>query len=194
MPGWLAFVIVAFTIGNAAGMVTLKASEGENGQSRQADQILSQQYPRARAKEEVLVESQSGRLPVAEYRRAVTEMVSRLSHTPAVARIRSPLAPGYQGQVSKDGHAALLTFQIAGDPMTAQDRVARSLAVTAPVQRAHPGTSSASSATEALTRQSANASARTSSRPRSLSCRSRCSFSCSRSARSSPPASRRYSG
>lgn len=83
MPGWLAFVIVAFAIGNAAGMVTLKAGEGENGQSRQADQILSQQYPRARAKEEVLVESQSGRLPVAEYRRAVTEMVSRLSHTPA---------------------------------------------------------------------------------------------------------------
>ena len=139
MLGWLAFVIVAFAIGSVAGMVPLKAGEGENGQSRQADQILSQQFPRARAEEEVLIESRSGRLPIAEYRSAVTELVSRLSRTPAVAHIKSPLAPGNQGQASKDGRAALLTFQIAGDPMTAQDRVARSLAVTAAVQRAHPG-------------------------------------------------------
>ena len=36
--GWLAFVIVAFVIGGSAGMVTLKAGEGGNGQSRLADQ------------------------------------------------------------------------------------------------------------------------------------------------------------
>ena len=40
--GWLAFVIAAFMIGSAAGMVTLKAGEGENGQSRLADQTLAQ--------------------------------------------------------------------------------------------------------------------------------------------------------
>jgi len=55
--GWLAFVLVAFAIGNAAGMVTLKSGEGENGQSRLADQTLAQQFPRQRAGEEVLFES-----------------------------------------------------------------------------------------------------------------------------------------
>ena len=49
--GWLAFVIVAFMIGSAAGMVTLKSGEGENGQSRLADQTLAQQFPvRVRAR------------------------------------------------------------------------------------------------------------------------------------------------
>ncbi|MGZ4248147.1 MAG: MMPL family transporter [Solirubrobacteraceae bacterium] len=136
--GWLAFVIVAYFVGSAAGMVTLKSGEGENGQSRLADQVLSQQFPRERAVEEVLIESRSGPLPAAEYRSAVLELTSRLDRTPAVTAIKSPLAAANRGQVSSNGRAALLTFQIAGDPMTAADRVRPSLAVTAGVQRAYP--------------------------------------------------------
>ena len=56
-----------------------------------------------------------------------------------MAAIKSPLAPGNQGQVAKDGSAALVGFQITGDPATAQDRVGPALAATAAVQRAHPG-------------------------------------------------------
>ncbi len=137
--GWLAFVFVAYAVGSAAGMVTLKAGEGGNGQSRLADQTLARQFPRERAGEEVLIESQHGTLAAADYRAAVADLVARLSHTPSVAAIKSPLATGNQGQVSKNGHAALLTFQITGDPTTAQDRVAPALAATAAVQRAHPG-------------------------------------------------------
>ncbi|MGZ3288864.1 MAG: MMPL family transporter [Xanthobacteraceae bacterium] len=118
-------------------MVTLKPGEGENGQSRLADQTLATQFPRERASEEVLIESQHGPLAGA-YRAAVGELVARLSRTPSVAAIKSPLAPGNQGQVSNDGRAALLTFQITGDPSTAQDRVGPTLAATAAVQAAHP--------------------------------------------------------
>ena len=136
--GWLAFVVVAFVIGSASGMVTLKSGEGENGQSRLADQTLAQQFPRARAGEEVLFESQGRPLSATGYRVAVANLVARLRHTPSVAKIESPLAPGNQGQVSKDGRAALLTFLITGDPKTAGDRVGPALAATAAVQRAHP--------------------------------------------------------
>ncbi len=136
--GWLGFVIVAFMIGNAAGMVTLKAGEGGNGQSRLADQTLAQQFHRENATEEVLVEAKQGTLAASEYRAAVADLVARLSRTPSVAAIKSPLTPGNQGQVSKDGRAALLTFQITGDPATAKDRVAPALAATAAVQAAHP--------------------------------------------------------
>ncbi len=136
--GWLGFVIVAFLIGSSAGMVTLKAGEGENGQSRLADQTQAQQFPRERAVEEVLFESRGAQLAGTDYRAAVADLVARLSHTPSVATIKSPLATGNQGQVSKDGRAALLTFQITGDPSTAQDRVAPALAATAAVQAAHP--------------------------------------------------------
>ena len=136
--GWLAFVLVATAIGSAAGMVTLKAGEGENGESRLADQTLAAQFPRERAAEVVLIESRRGAVATSG-RAAIDDLAARLSHVPPVAAIKSPLDPGNQGQVSKDGHAALLTFQIAGDPTTAQDRVAPALAATAAVQAAHPG-------------------------------------------------------
>jgi uncharacterized membrane protein YdfJ with MMPL/SSD domain len=137
--GWLAFVLIAFTLGGAAGMVQLKAVQEENGQSRQADQTQAQQFPRDRAGEEVLIQNPSGPLAGSGYRAAVADLVARLSRTPSVAAIRSPLAPGNAGQISKDGRAALLFFQITGDPDTAQNRVAPALAATAAVQRAHPG-------------------------------------------------------
>ncbi|HET6869372.1 MAG TPA: MMPL family transporter, partial [Solirubrobacteraceae bacterium] len=136
--GWLGFVVAAFLIGSSAGMVTLKAGEGENGQSRLADQTQAQQFPRERAVEEVLIESRRGTLPSGEYRTAVGDLVARLRRTPSVAAIKSPLAPGNQGQVSRDGRAALVTFQITGDPSTAQDRVGPALSATAAVQAAHP--------------------------------------------------------
>jgi uncharacterized membrane protein YdfJ with MMPL/SSD domain len=136
--GWLAFVIAAFMIGNAVGMATLQPGEVGNGQSRLADRTLAQQFPRERAGETVLIESRSGKLPAGEYRAAIADLVARLSHTSSVAAIKSPLAPGNQGQLSKNGHAALLSFQITGDPTTAKDRVAPALAATAAVQAAHP--------------------------------------------------------
>ena len=136
--GWLAFVIVAFMIGSAAGVVTLKSGEGENGSSRLADQTLAQQFPRARAGEEVLFDSKSRPLIATDYRTAVSDLVARLRRTPSVTKIESPLAPGNRGQVSRDGRAALLTFLIRGDPQTAGDRVGPALAATAAVQRAHP--------------------------------------------------------
>ena len=62
----------------------------------------------------------------------------RLSRTPAVAAIKSPLNPDNPGQISQDGRSALLTFQIAGDPDTAADRVDAGAGGDAAVQRAHP--------------------------------------------------------
>ena len=137
--GWLAFVVVAFMIGGAVGTVTLKHEDMGNGDSRAAERVLAQQFPRERAAEQILIQSRNGGLLGSEYRAAVDELVARLSHTPAVAQIESPLKPGNEGQLSKDGTAVLLTFQITGDPDTAKDRVGPALAATAAVQRAHPG-------------------------------------------------------
>jgi len=137
--GWLAFVLLAFVIGSAAGVVALKQGEGGNGQSQLAEETQAQQFPRERAGEEVLIENPGGPLAGSGYRAAVADLVARLSRTPSVAAIKSPLAPGNAGQVSRNGRAALVTFQITGDPDTAQNRVAPALAATAAVQRAYPG-------------------------------------------------------
>jgi uncharacterized membrane protein YdfJ with MMPL/SSD domain len=136
--GWLAFVVAAFLIGSSVGMVTLKSDEGGNGQSRLAEQTQAEQFPRERAEEAVLVGTRHGTLETGEYRPAVADLVARVSNVPSVASIKSPRAAGNGGQVSKDGSAALLTFQITGDPATAKDRVGGALAATAAVQAAHP--------------------------------------------------------
>jgi RND superfamily putative drug exporter len=137
--GWLAFVAIAYAIGGALGTVTLKSEDRGNGESLAADRMLAHQFPRERAAEEVLVQSRNGDPLPSEYRAAVDELVARLSHTPSVADIRSPLDRANTGQRSRDGSAALVTFQITGDPDTAKDRVGPALAATAAVQRAHPG-------------------------------------------------------
>ena len=139
VTGWLVFVLVAFALGSLAGMVQLKTVEAENGQSRLADLTQAQQFPQERAGEEVLIENQTGPLAATPYRAAVSDLVGRLSRVPSVAAIRSPLDPANAGQISKNGRAALVTFQITGDPDTAQNRVAPALAATAAVQRAYPG-------------------------------------------------------
>jgi RND superfamily putative drug exporter len=136
--GWLAFVVVAFMIGGAVGTVALKHEDMGNGDSRAAERVLAQQFPRERAAEQVLIESRNGGLLGSDYRAAVDELVARLSHTPSVAQLESPLQRGNEGQRSKNGTAVLVTFQITGDPDTAKDRVAPALAATAAVQRAHP--------------------------------------------------------
>jgi uncharacterized membrane protein YdfJ with MMPL/SSD domain len=137
--GWLAFVVIAYAIGSAAGTVTLRSEDWGNGESLAANRTLAQQFPRERAAEQVLIQSRSGQPLSTEYRAAVDDLVARLSRVPAVARIESPLQRGNEGQRSKDGTATLLTFQITGDPDTAKDRVEPALAATAAVQRAHPG-------------------------------------------------------
>ncbi|HYB23132.1 MAG TPA: MMPL family transporter, partial [Solirubrobacteraceae bacterium] len=86
----------------------------------------------------VLIQNPSGPLAGSGYRAAVADLVARLSRTPSVAAIRSPLAPGNAGQISKDGRAALVLFHITGDPNTAQNRVAPALAATAAVAHAYP--------------------------------------------------------
>jgi uncharacterized membrane protein YdfJ with MMPL/SSD domain len=136
--GWFAFVLLAFAIGSAAGVVFMKDEEFGIGDSHGAEKVLSREFPTERAAEQVLIQSRSGRLARAELRAAVDDLAARLSRVSAVAAIESPLDADKAGQVSSDRRSALLTFQVKGDPDTAKDRVAPALAATAAVQRAHP--------------------------------------------------------
>jgi RND superfamily putative drug exporter len=135
--GWLAFVLVMFAIGSAVGVVTMTTQDYANGDSGAADRVLAREFPNERSAEQVLIQSRSGRLTRVELGAVVGDLVARLSRAPAVAGIKSPLDAANAGQISKDGRSALVTFEITGDPDTAQDRVGPALAATATVQRAH---------------------------------------------------------
>ena len=77
--------------------------------------------------------------PDPQFQSAVKDVVGRLSGIGTVQNVRSPLAPANSGEVSHDGHSALVGFQIRGDSSDADNGSARSLAATAAAQRAHPG-------------------------------------------------------
>ena len=63
-------------------------------------------------------------------------MTSRLSQVQYVKNVQSPLTG--DSEVSADGHAALVGFEIAGDSTEAKDRVDPTLAAVAAAQTKHP--------------------------------------------------------
>jgi len=138
--GWLAFVIVAFMAGNAAGMKNLEVSDTGNGESRAADEVIAAAGFRDRAGEQVLVQSRDGKLRASApaFTSAVRDVERRLRAESAIERIESPLAKDNAGQISDDGRSAIITFEIKGDPEKADEKIDPILATVAGAQKAHP--------------------------------------------------------
>ncbi len=137
--GWLAFVIVAFMAGNAAGMKNLEDSDTGNGESRAADEVIDAAGFRDRAGEQVLVQSRDGKLRASApaFTSAVRDVERRLRAESAIERIESPLAKDNAGQISDDGRSAIITFEIKGDPEKADEKIDPILATVAGAQKAH---------------------------------------------------------
>jgi uncharacterized membrane protein YdfJ with MMPL/SSD domain len=137
--GWLAFVVIAFVLGGAIGTQTIKDEDSGNGQSRTADrQIAAADFPKE-SDEQVLVQAKGdGKATDANFTLAVKDTTKRLEHTRYVTKVESPLAKGNEGQFSKDGRSALITFTIPGDDDLAEDRVDTSEATIKGAQQAHP--------------------------------------------------------
>jgi uncharacterized membrane protein YdfJ with MMPL/SSD domain len=138
--GWLAFVAIAFVLGNVIGTKTIADSDQGNGSSRTADQtIAAADFPK-QASEQVLVQARgTGKATGPAFTLAVKDVASRLQHTRYVRDVESPLAKGNHGQYSKDGRSALVTFKVLGDDDVVQDHVVGALDATAAAQAAHPG-------------------------------------------------------
>ncbi len=137
--GWLAFVVLAVFLAGAVGQKTIADEDYGNGSSKTADQAIANANFRDAAEEQVLVQGKgSVKVGDAQFTAAVKDVVSRLEGTPHVDKIESPLAKGNDGQLSKDGRSALVTFEIPGDDTAAEDRVDATLAATQAAQKANP--------------------------------------------------------
>ena len=137
--GWLAFVVVAFVLGGAIGTRTLTDDEDGNGSSRVADKVVSKADFPDKADEQVLVRARNGRLSTKdpEFKLAVKDVVNKLQDARDTVDVASPFDAGNEGQVSKDGHSALVTFSIPGDKQL-DKKVVASLQATAAAQKQHP--------------------------------------------------------
>ncbi len=138
--GWLAFVIAATVLaGMIGGQKTIADEDYGNGSSKVADKAIAAADFRDSAEEQVLIQGKgSVKVGDAAFTSAVKDTVSRLDALKTIDKIKSPLAKGNEGQISKDGQSALVTFEIPGDDDVAKDRVDAVLAATGAAQKANP--------------------------------------------------------
>jgi uncharacterized membrane protein YdfJ with MMPL/SSD domain len=137
--GWLAFVVASFAIGGAVGMKTIDQNDTNVGEARKADHIIRDAgFKLDEQSEYVLVQSKTQTPKDPAFRAVVDEAIAKLDAFPKVTKLRSPLAPGNEGQVSADGHSALIQFTPAGSYDDATKYIDTIVAGTAAVQRANP--------------------------------------------------------
>ncbi len=137
--GWLAFVVVTFLLGMVVGTKKLDFNDTGAGETARAQKILKHHGFTQPAGESVLVESTTLDPADPAFRAAVGDVVRRVSSHDTVTNVRSPYAAGNAGQLAKDGHAALVEFQITGKAEDAQDKIDPIIASVQQSQRAHPG-------------------------------------------------------
>ena len=138
--GWLAFVIIAFVLGGVIGTKSLSDEETGNGESRAADTAIARADFPEKADEQVLVQARDGSLTATDpkFRQGVDQVVAKLERTKHVNEVESPFAPGNEGQISKDGRSALVTFTLP-DPEEGTDGIVDpSLSAISQLQRQHP--------------------------------------------------------
>ena len=133
--GWIAFVVVAFAVGNALGNKQISEVDQFTGESHQAEVALDRANLRPQS-EVVFVQSDGQTIRDPGFQAAVTDVTGRLDGMRYVENLQSPLDG--DTPVSEDGHAALVQFDIAGDSTEAKDRVDPILAQVAAAQKAHP--------------------------------------------------------
>jgi uncharacterized membrane protein YdfJ with MMPL/SSD domain len=150
--GWLAFVVIAFLIGNAVGTKTLQSDQLAVGESGRAAHTILGAFKRS-ADELVLIQSGTLRATDPGFRAVVTDVQRRLARVPYAQDIESPYAAGNGGQISSDGRSALIRFKVAGDDNQSEDRVGAALSAVSAAQAANPDFTIAESGDASVTKQ-----------------------------------------
>ncbi|MEY9856077.1 RND superfamily putative drug exporter [Catenulispora sp. GAS73] len=133
--GWLLFVVLATVVGGAVGQQGLTDAQNGVGSSAQALQILQNAGLSDPASEMVLVHSASQTADTPSFRTAVNAVVSGVQSTGQSAPIQSPYNAGL---ISKDGHYALVVFDVVGAPDKASDHAQPILDAVAKVRAQNP--------------------------------------------------------
>jgi uncharacterized membrane protein YdfJ with MMPL/SSD domain len=136
--GWIAFGVLAVVVGGAVGAKEMKAWAIANGESRRAEQILDQGNFKIPARESVLIQSETATAAQPAFAAAVATVVQTLSGEPDVLDIVSPIDHPNAGLVSRDGHSALVQFDVRGKAEDAKDKIAPILAAVDQAQAGNP--------------------------------------------------------
>ena len=100
------------------------------GESGKAGQVLNDAFPK-KSGESVLIQSKTLKASDSQFKAAVSDVSQRLHRVEGVTDIKAD-------QVSKDGHSALVEFNLKGDQLAARKTVVNSLAAVSGAAKAHP--------------------------------------------------------
>jgi RND superfamily putative drug exporter len=145
--GWLAFVIVSLGLGMQIGTRYIDENEANVGESRTADKIIDEagftvdENGESIEEQSEIVLFQSATLTANDpaFRAAIADVVETLESNPRLSEFKSPLAPAYPDQISKDGHSAMLTFTPEGTEAEAWLYIDDVVATVEKVEAGHAG-------------------------------------------------------
>jgi RND superfamily putative drug exporter len=130
--GWLAMIVALVMIGGAVGTKTPSDAQRFDGESRTAMQVYEDAGFEKKTSEMVLVQSETKTADDPAFQAAVADVAKTVSKQRNVTNVSSDA-------VSKDGHSALVQFDLKGDPETATERVGPVMDATKSVAARHPG-------------------------------------------------------
>jgi len=134
--GWLAFLLISVVVGfNVLPQKQIDQQAAGPGESGQAAEVIDGAFE-DKAAEQVLVQSNELTADDPRFKAAVADVTEHLEGSKGVDTVVGPYeAPG---QVSADGHSALVTFELPGDSATTKKTVVDSLAAVEAAAKAHP--------------------------------------------------------
>ena len=165
--GWLVFVIVAFMAGKMAGTQEPTDADSYDGESRAAAKIVDDAGFSDAAGEMVLLQSKTLTAKDGQFRAAVKDVERAVSGESVVTNVVSPYDKG--GQVSANGHSALVQFDIKGDSETAEDKIDPVIAAVDKVAASHSDVSIGQFGTASVAKELAESQASEQSRSQMLS-------------------------
>jgi len=137
--GWLAFVVAAFAVGMAIPMQKIDEADWNVGEARKGDHIIRDGgFALDEQSEFVLVQSDTRTVDDPAFRAVIGDAVATLRGFDEVDKLRSPLVPGNEGQISKDRHSALIQFSPEGSYDEAVTYIDSITAATEKVQSQNP--------------------------------------------------------
>ncbi|MGZ4597499.1 MAG: MMPL family transporter, partial [Actinomycetes bacterium] len=161
--GWIAFVVIAFVVGNAVGT---KAPSHQDyvGQSGQAEKLFADHFAKKDSEQVIVQAAKGGRATDSSVRKAVAGTVAAVSGKPGVTNVHSPYEKGNEGQISKDGRSVLVKFELKGDEAKTDELVKQTITAVDKVRDANPnvfvGQFGGASVNKALSEQDAKDSSK----------------------------------
>ena len=135
--GWLAFVIVVFALGAMSGTKSIPVDEPGPGESGRMERILDEGFTQP-VGENVLIQHDTLQATDPAFTAVIEDVVRRLETLGEVQNVSSPLDPENAAQISENGRAALVAFEIRGDPDDAADEIGPVLERVEVAQQVHP--------------------------------------------------------